>query len=487
MRHTTLLLATNALLLLACAQAPPPEEAVTTDPLHDRIDSFLLRSQEAGFNGSVVVMRDGKALLDKGYGLRDREKSLPNTPATVHAIGSITKQFTAAAIMKLEEQGKLSTSDLMSKYVPNVPADKKAITLHHLLTHSAGFPDAIGDDYEAIDRTAFLQRAMAAPLVFAPGSDYRYTNVGYSILGAIVELVSGMGYEQFLSEQLLKPAGMMNTGYKLPDWGNSEMAIGYAKDGTRWGTMLDHPWANDGPYWNLRCNGGILSTTHDMSTWVDALRTNKVLSAASTTKLFTPYVEEGPGSGSHYGYGWALFKTPRSTRLITHNGGNGIQFADVLWYADEGITIVLLSNANIRGMQDIAWEVAHMIFDPSYQPRVAAVPQPLVGIPQGPTGERMKAFSSILASSGDEDELKTWLHANLGPGFLSDMPMEQHLEVFKELCSDIGANTIVSAEQMNPEEFTLHLVSAKNKRRFRVMMQLRPSDARISGLGVEKE
>ena len=413
MRHAnTLLLATSALLLFTCTQAPPHTEAVTTDPLYDRIDSFLLRSQETGFNGSVLVLRDGKALLDKGYGLRDRERNLPNTPATVHTIGSITKQFTAAAILKLEEQGKLSVNDLLGKYVPNVPADKKDITLHQLLTHSAGFPDAIGDDYEAIDRTAFLQRAMATPLMFRPGTDYRYTNVGYSILGAIVELVSGMGYEQFLHEQLLKPAGMLHTGYKMPDWASSEMAIGYAKDSTRWGTMLDHPWAADGPYWNLRCNGGILSTTHDMATWVDALRTNKVLSAASTTKLFTPYVEEGEGGGSHYGYGWAIFKTPRGTRLITHNGGNGIQFADVLWYADEGVTIVLMSNASMRGMQNIAWEVGHMIFDPHYQPEVARQPKALAGIPQGPMGERMQAFSAIVASSGDEGNLKTWLQAN---------------------------------------------------------------------------
>lgn len=474
-------------LLSSCGEAPPPVATKPPDPLVARIDSFLLRSERAGFNGTVLVTRDGRPLIDKGYGLRDREKKLPNTPATVSSIGSITKQFTAAAILKLEEQGKLRVNDQMSKYVPNVPADKSMITLHQLLTHSAGFPDAIGDDYEKIDRAAFLERAMRTPLMFEPGKGYRYTNVGYSILGAIVEMVSGQSYERYLSEQLLKPAGMLHTGYKLPDWSKDEMAVGYAKDGSRWGTMLDQSWADDGPYWHLRANGGIMSTTHDMAVWVEALRTNKVLSKASTDKLFAPHVSEGEGSGSHYGYGWAIFNTPRGTRLITHNGGNGIQFADVLWYADEGVTIVVLSNASIKGMQDIAWEVGHMIFDPRYEPQVALVPKPMAGVPDGPMGDRMNAFSAIISTKGDDAELTAWLKTNLGPGFLSDMPMEQHLGAFKQLCKDIGANTIASVDQVGPEEFALHLVSNKDQGRYRVMMQLRPSDAKISGLGVEKE
>lgn len=482
-------LASLILLAASCSPAPPTvgEPAPATDPTPARIDSFLRAVTDQGFSGSVLVLHGDSTLLDKGYGQRDREQGSPNTPSTVHAIGSITKQFTAACILKLQEGGRLKVTDRMSAYLNGVPADKAEITLHHLLTHSAGFPGAIGDDNEAIDGGAFATLAMATPLEFPPGTSYAYSNVGYSLLGIIVEQVSGMAYERYLHDSLLVPAGILRTGYRLPDWSKEELAIGYRKDGTRWGTMLDHPVVNGGPGWHLRANGGILSTTHDMATWLDVLRTNKVLSKASTDAMFTPHVAEGEGANSHYGYGWALFTTKRGTRLITHNGGNGVQFADVLWYPEEGVRVVLMSNANKRGMQDIAWEVARMIFDPAYQPSIGGVSEMLPAIPDGPMGDRLKALSSVIAAKGSDAELEVWFKANFGPGFLEDVPMEQHLSIFKQLRTDIGAHTVEAVERINPEEFALRLKSAKDGSIHRVMVQMRPSDALISGLGVEKE
>jgi len=470
-------------LVLSCGN-PPAQQAAPNEAV--RIDSFLTACTEKGFNGSVLVLKDGTTLLDKGYGLRDREQKLPNEPGTVHAIGSITKQFTAACILKLQEQGKLKVTDAMSSYLPDVPTDKSGITLHHLLTHSAGFPGAIGDDNEAIDGAGFTRMAMATPLEFAPGQGYAYSNVGYSLLGIIVEHVSGMAYERYLHDELLAPSGIARTGYRIPDWSKEQLAIGYRKDGTRWGTMLDHPLVNGQPGWHLCANGGLLSTTHDLAAWVDALRTNKVLDKTSTEAMFTPHVEEGEGAGSHYGYGWAIFETRRGTRLITHNGGNGVQFADVLWYADEGVTVVLMSNANQRGMQDLAWEVGRMVFDSTYAPRVPEAAKALEGVPEGPVGDRMNALSAIIGANGSDEELKAWFAEHFGPGFLNDIPTEKHLSVFKQLRTDIGPNTIGSVEQLGPEEFAVVLISARDQSRWRVMLHLRPSDARISGLGVER-
>ncbi len=449
------------------------------------MDSFLLACTDAGFAGSVLVLKDGSTVLDKGYGLRDREQGLPNEPSTVHAIGSITKQFTAACILKLQEQGKLKVTDAMSAYLPDVLADKSGITLHHLLTHSAGFPGAIGDDNEPIDGGDFTRLALATPLEFAPGTGYGYSNVGYSLLGIIVERVSGMPYERFLHDELLAPAGLVRTGYRIPEWSKEQLAIGYRKDGTRWGTMLDHPTVNGAPGWHLRANGGLLSSTHDMAAWVDALRTNKILGPTSTQAMFAPHVLEGEGADSHYGYGWALFTTPRGTRLITHNGGNGVQFAEVLWYADEDVVVVLMSNANQRGMQDMAWELGRMVFDSTYVAHVPAPPKPLAGIPEGPVGDRMKALSAIIGAPDDESRLKDWFTENFGPGFLNDVPMERHLEVFKQLQADIGPNRIDQVQRVNPEEYTMQLVSERDQRRWQVMLQLRPSDARIGGLGFD--
>jgi CubicO group peptidase (beta-lactamase class C family) len=484
----TLLLITSTACMLSCTNPPDQIEAAIAvpDPLVARIDSFMQANVAAGFNGSLLVIRDGKTLIDTGYGLRDREQKLPNTSATVHAIGSITKQFTAACILKLQEMGKLKVTDPMSNYLENVPVDKSGITLHHLLTHSAGFLGAIGDDQEAINGADFTKLALATPLKFAPGSGYEYSNVGYSLLGIIVEIVSGGAYERFLHDELLVPAGLTHTGYRMPDWSKEDLAIGYRKDGTRWGTMLDQPTVNGGPGWHLRANGGILSTTHDMAGWVDALVMHKVLDSTSVASMFAPHVEEGEGAGSHYGYGWAIFSTPRNTRLITHNGGNGVQFADVLFYADEGVTVVLMSNASVRGMQDVAWQVGRMMFDPTFKPEVVQPTQALEGVPNGPAGDRMKALSAIIASDGDDATLTTWLQENLGPGFLQDMPIERHVSMFKRMRADIGANTIEAVEQIGPEEFALKLRSVKSKALFRVMLQLRPSDARIGGMGVEK-
>ena len=318
MRATCIFPLLFVLCILGCAETAPPASEPVNDTSASRIDSFMLRATEAGFNGSLLVLRDGRSILDKGYGLRDREQQLANTSTTVHAIGSITKQFTAACILKLQEGSWLGVQDSLGKYFSDIPEDKRSITVHQLLTHSAGFPGSIGDDNDPIDGNAFAKLSMAAPLEFAPGTNYAYSNVGYSLLGLIVEKVSGMSYERYLHDSLLVPAGVLRTGYRIPDWTKEDLAIGYQKDGTRWGTMLDQPAVNGGPGWHLRANGGIVSTTHDMATWVDALRLNKVLSKASVDAMWSPHVKEGEDANSHYGYGWAIFNTKRNTRLITH-------------------------------------------------------------------------------------------------------------------------------------------------------------------------
>ncbi len=481
--------------LLAVLAAVPWQEAPTqsapaaaaTDSLAARADAFLQRCAEAGFHGSVLVARGGRPLLDRGYGLADRGAGRPNAPGTVHAIGSITKQFTAAAILKLQELGKLSLQDPLSRHLPGVPADKQDITLHHLLTHSAGFPGAIGDDRDPVGRDDFVALALATPLESAPGTAYEYSNVGYSLLGAVVEHASGQGYEAFLRERLLVPAGLAHTGYLAADWSKAPLAVGYDRDGERWGTMLDQPHAADGPGWHLRCNGGLLSTTHDMLAWVQALQRHVVLSEASLAQMLAPHVEEGPGSGSHYGYGWALFTTPRGTRLVTHNGGNGIQFADVLWFADEGLFIALMSNASARGMQDLAWDIGRMAFDPAFDPRVPQPARALPGLPDGPAGERLRALSALLAAGGDDAALTAWLQENLGPGFLEDFPLERHLQVFRMLCDDIGAHVLEGVAELSPGEYELRLRSERDHEVTRLTVELRPGDARIAGLGAERE
>jgi CubicO group peptidase (beta-lactamase class C family) len=354
---------------LAAAQAPKPvgpaPAAHTDAALRGELDRLLSRLEAFGFSGSLLVARDGRIVLEKGYGFADRQRGVPFTAGTVFDIGSITKQFTAAAILKLEMEGKLKVTDPISKYFEGVPEDKAGITLHHLLTHSAGLEDVFGGDYEEMPRDRLVKTALASKLLWPPGTRYRYSNAGYSLLAAIVEKVSGQPYETFLQKRLFKPAGLTKTGYRGPKWAPGTLAHGYNAEGD-WGTPLDHAWAPDGPWWNLRGNGGILSTVGDLYKWHRALEGEAILSKEAKAKYYAPHVPEDAEGSSHYGYGWAIMKTPRGTRLITHNGGNGIFAADFRRYVDEGIVIVIGSNRSDFSSIAIDPQVARLVFGMEY-------------------------------------------------------------------------------------------------------------------------
>ena len=346
-------------LLSQTAMTFGAEEIINGD-LGGKIDRYMRKAEANGYAGSVLVARGENIVLAKGYGLADREKKIRQTAETVFSIGSITKQFTGAAILKLEMMGKLSVVDPISKYFGGVPADKKDITLHHLLTHTAGFKGALGDDYEPIGREEFVKLALGSELLFKPGERYEYSNVGFSLLGIIVELVSGKGYEEFLYGELFKPAGMERTGYLRPGFAKTELAVGY-RDGQRWGTALDRPWRPEGPGWHLRANGGILSTVGDMHRWYLALMNNTVLSAAEKEKYFRPQVKEYPDGNSFYGYGWVTQKTERGATLIWHNGGNGIYNAFMGFEPESDLVIVASSNIAGKISDDYADRIERIV------------------------------------------------------------------------------------------------------------------------------
>ena len=233
--------------------------------------------------------------------------------------------------------------DRISRFFPSVPQDKAGITLHHLLTHSAGLEAEHGpSDYEPVGREEKIKRILTAPLKWPPGQRYFYSNSGFSMLGAIIEIVTGQSYERYLREQLFLPAGMTKTGYLLPRFQPEQLAQGY-EGGRRWGTILERPMAPDGPYWNLRANGAIHSTCGDMYKWRLALEGNAVLSEEARQKFQHPHIPEGPGADSFYGYGWAIFNSPRG-RLIAHNGGNGIFSADFRRYTEAGLVLFVAAN-----------------------------------------------------------------------------------------------------------------------------------------------
>lgn len=310
-----------------------------------KIDEYLTRTVPFGFSGVALLSKNGEIILKKGYGLADRKMNIPFTPETVYNIESVTKQFTAAAILKLEEQGKLSTNDVITKYFDNVPEDKAGITLHQLLTHTAGLLGMNGLDEEAITRDAAVQRILASKLLSAPGVKWYYSNPGYSLLTVIVEKVSGQPYERFVNEQLLRPAKLTSTGYAIPKWNRKKIARAYS--GVKDLGIPQDQWTTDGPWWNLRGGGGFLSTVEDMYRWHLALKNNLVLSDASYRKATTPYVMVGSRQGVSYGYAWFISKNPEGKLLVEH-GGDGMFMAEFRRYLDEDMVFILGINHQSR-------------------------------------------------------------------------------------------------------------------------------------------
>lgn len=321
-----------ALLASGCdVQAPRPEPEPDRTDQTDQTDPAVFEPADlpAGSSGTLVAGRDGEMLVCEGWGESDREAGTAATCDTVYDVMSMTKQFTAAAVLKLQMQGRLRVTDRIGTHLDGVPPDKRVITVDQLLTHTSGLVAGLGDDYEALSRDDLVAQAMASDLRWAPGSRYLYSNTGYSLLAAIVEEASGVGYEEYLARELFEPAGMTSTGYVLPEWEEGDVAVEYDADDRSQGRPFDHPWAEDGPYWNLRGNGGLLSTARDMFRWSVALEGDDVLDGDARRALFRPRVSEGTRAGSRYAYGWVVLETPYGT-VQWHNGGNDLSYGELL-------------------------------------------------------------------------------------------------------------------------------------------------------------
>lgn len=419
----------GCIIFESCASSTEPGEEETTP---EKVAGYLSTVEHQGFHGAVLVVQEGKNIISEGFGLSDIDKQIPNTDSTIFDIGSITKQFTAAGILKLEMAGKLSVDDLMSKYFDNVPEDKQSITLHHLLTHSAGFPGGIGGDYEDITTEDFISRAMNTPLRFIPGSDYNYTNVGYSLLAIIIERLSGQTYEEYLRENLFLPAGMESTGYLIPKWNGSLMATGY-RNNNRWAKPTEK-WTSGEISWHLKGNGGILSTVKDMYKWHQALLTNDILSAEAKGKFYKPHVREGAGADSFYAYGWAIFPTPRKTNLIAHNGGNGIFFADFWRYLEEDITIIVMCNSSNRYAERIASQIAGILLVPDFKPSYPEGGN--MELDQASVENIVTAFRNTIAQS-EESQWEAFIKDHFTDELRDYVSMSEHLGFFREFHNDL--------------------------------------------------
>jgi CubicO group peptidase (beta-lactamase class C family) len=307
-----------------------------------KLRAYVQAQVQKGFGGSVLVARSNQVLLQEEAG-----PAMPGAaPLRAYWLGSTTKQFTAAAILKLAEQGRLQPSNALTKFFP-APPDKQSITLHQLLTHTSG----LGNLYSADgmqQREPAVQAILAKPLAAPVGAGYRYSSDGYALLAAVVEVASGMPYEQYLRTSLLAPAGMLQTGF----WGEEAAHPGLlasVQDARRTRSARATVYKKGRAQANYGYRGatGMYSTTADFFRWLQALHQGRVLSESSRQQLFAPAVpvrKEGANQVS-YGYGWVVVTREGQLQEVRHTGAEDWLGHNSFVVMAGDLTIVVLSNA----------------------------------------------------------------------------------------------------------------------------------------------
>lgn len=351
MKHVLLLAA--GLLIFCFALTAQPLQA-----LPEKVDDYLLSAHRAyRFNGVALIAQGGRVILHKAYGLSNVNTQMRNDTSTRFPILSITKSFTAALVLKLQEQGKLSVENTLSQYVPDFP-NANRITLRHLLTHTSGlfnYTELIGEEDSAIvchpiSRQFFFEVIKDKPLSFTPGKQFSYNNTGYYLLGLVVEKVTGTPYEQAMRELIFKPLRMNHSGFDFLHLPAESKAFGYDTLTGASYSAYPHPDSTV-----LFAAGGIYSTTRDLFSWGRGVATHRLLSESTWKRAFKE------------GYGWQTGTYERKA-YIRHSGGYPGFMAEFVYYPGEDLTLILLNNFGTYtdGLFPLIMDLSSLIFGKPY-------------------------------------------------------------------------------------------------------------------------
>ena len=304
---------------------------------------------------ALEIIRNGKCIKRAGYGMANLEWQTRVTPQTVFEIGSITKQFTAAGILLLAEDGKLSLDDRISLYLKDTPESWKDITLRHLLTHTSGIQNYTGlDGFELarhLTQAQFIRRIGTYPLNFQPGEKWSYCNSGFNLLGYVIENVSGTNYWEFMHDRIFAPLGMSNTTNRDPRGIIPFRAIGYETN--RSGQYINR----NGGLTDIFAAGAIVSTADDLAKWNAGLDSQKLLNAATENEMWTP-VRLNNGKTRDYGFGWYLDPL-QGHQNIGHSGTTSGFSASIQRFPTDGLAVIVLTNSDEEGIATkVAKEIA---------------------------------------------------------------------------------------------------------------------------------
>lgn len=402
----------HALLALTLAAAAPgsPPTPLSDSPA-EAIERYLERLEGVGFSGVCLVARGDQVLVARGSGLADPVRGVPNDVDTVVPLGSITKHFTAALVLRLASEGALVLDDTLERFLDDVPPDKRAITLRHLLAHASGLPESIGG-LEGLEDPAALARAiLAAELLFAPGKGVSYSGIGYSLLALVAAHAAGEPFEQALRRRVLLPAGMRHAGFAAADFGDAVQSRGIV-DGRDEGTLLESHGGRVSLH--LQGRGGLQGSARDLFAWSRALRAHAVLDEAAFAEMVTPRGRLGPEVEQGYGCG---IRSGALGRALEHSGSDDVFMAWIRHGLDDERFVFVASNdaelyasVALRGVERLlAGEPA-----PEVPETIRLAPERLRAYEglwgQGGETVRVEALPGGLALSSDTFEAAALLH-----------------------------------------------------------------------------
>jgi CubicO group peptidase (beta-lactamase class C family) len=377
------------------ASPPAPTRAAAPDGLADTLDAYLTKLYPADAPGAAVIAaRDDRTVFRKAYGMADLELGVPLQPDMVFRIGSMTKQFTAVAILMLAEEGTLEVSDPITRFLPDYPTRGKTITIEHLLTHTSGIKSYTDmPDFRANIRKDYTVGELIdlfkdQPMDFEPGERYQYDNSGYFLLGAIIEKASGMGYEAFLQKRIFEVVGMPRTSVESTSRITPRRARGYAKTGDTW---VNADWMSmTQPY----AAGAIVSTVDDLARWDAALYTGRLVRPETLARAFTPHRLKD-GTTIEYGYGWQPGRWEGFT-VLQHGGGiNGFLSMGVR-VPERKVYVAVLSNRTAEPVPfPVAQRLATHLLGKPWEPKRVSIDE-----------TTLRAYAGLFRDG--QDEKRTW-------------------------------------------------------------------------------
>ena len=340
--------------------------------LEHQIDTYISEQYTSDVPGvSVLVAKNGKAIYSKGFGVANLESGIKAAPKNVFEIGSITKQFTAVGILMLEEQGKLSVNDDITKFIPDYPTQDKTITVHHLLNHTSGIKSYTNmQSFISLARTdmtptELIDKFKNEPMEFDPGTKFNYNNSGYILLGHIIEVVSGQSYEDFIQANIFDKVGMSNSYYGSMSKLIPNRARGYSKTETGYKNAdylsLTLPYAA----------GSIMSTTADLLKWQNSISANTLIKRSSLEKATNGSTLDS-GEEIPYGYGWIKGDVNGSS-TVEHSGGIFGFSSNGIYLPEENVYVIGLTNCDCGNVGAIVSNVAAMAIGKPFSKKEDAI------------------------------------------------------------------------------------------------------------------